>query len=85
MSLQSVNKYAKELKLDYPKLTEVEALKLAIEIQRNDIFRAGLNVSTDDSYPSALEALAIALGFHPLGSGNVIDALEKIADSIENK
>jgi hypothetical protein len=82
MSIQSVNQYAKELKLDYPKLTEFEVLSLAIEIQRNEIFKAGLNVSSDDSAPSALEALA--LGFHPLKSASVIDALEEIANSIEN-
>jgi hypothetical protein len=44
-----------------------------------------LNVSSNDSYPSALEALAIALGFHPSGSENVVDALKEIANSIENK
>ncbi|PPK75932.1 hypothetical protein B0F87_10419 [Methylobacter tundripaludum] len=85
MSLKSVNQYAKELKLDYPKLTEFEALNLAIGMQRNEIFRVGLNVSSDDSYPSALEALAIALGFHSSGSGNVIDALKEIANNIESK
>lgn len=84
MSIQSVNQYAKDLKLDYPKLTEFEVLNLAIEIQRNEIFKAGLNVSSNDSHPSALEALAIALGFHPSGSGNVIDTLKEIATRIKN-
>ncbi len=76
MSIKSVHQYAGELMEDYPKLTEFEILKLAIEIQRNEIFRAGLNVSSTDSHPSALEALAMAVGYN---EGSVVRALEDIA------
>jgi hypothetical protein len=89
MSIQSVIKYAEELKEYSKKLTDSDALRLAIEIERNEILRAGLNVSTDNSYPSALEALAMALGFqlpaHGLpGNGGMVGALEEIANSIDN-
>jgi len=84
MSIQSVIKYAEELQEYSEKLTDSDALRLAIEIERNEILRAGLNVSTNDSYPSALEALAIALGFDLSGRGSVMSALEEIANSIDN-
>lgn len=84
MTYKSVTKCAKELKLDYPSLTDSDALKLAIEIERNEILRGGLNVSTNDSYPSALEALAIALGFRVSGNSTVVSALQEIANNIDN-
>lgn len=49
--------------MDYPKLSDYELLNLAIQIQRNQILQAGLNVSSQDKYPSALEAIAISLGY----------------------
>ena len=54
---------AKELKSNYPKLSEYEILSLAIQIERNQILENGLVVSPDDKNPSGLEAIGIALGF----------------------
>ncbi|RZK37779.1 MAG: histidine kinase [Pedobacter sp.] len=53
----------KELKSDYPKLSEFELLSLAIQIERNQILENGLVVSSDDSNPTGLEAIAISLGY----------------------
>jgi hypothetical protein len=61
--IKSYNQIVKDLKLDYPKLTDFEVLTLAIQIERNQILEVGLNVSYTDKYPSALEAIAIALGY----------------------
>jgi hypothetical protein len=62
-TVQSYSLIVADLKLDYPKLSEYELLNLAIQIQRNQILQAGLNVSSQDKYPSALEAIAISLGY----------------------
>ena len=40
-----------------------DALKLAIEIERNMILKSAFVVRDDNDYPSALEAIAIALGY----------------------
>lgn len=53
----------KDLKLDYPKLTEFELLSLAIQIERNQILENGLVVSRSDSTPSGFETVAYALGY----------------------
>lgn len=52
----------KELKVNYPKLTEYEIVSLAIQIERNEILENGLVVSSNDREPSGIEAIAIALG-----------------------
>lgn len=62
-NVQTYTEIVKDLKLDYPKLSDFEFLNLAVQIQRNQILQAGLNVSRLDKYPSALEAIAISLGY----------------------
>lgn len=54
---------AEELKKQYPLLSDFERLTLAVQIERNQILENGLNVSFNDSRPSSLEAIAIALGY----------------------
>lgn len=61
--IQNYNQIVSDLKKDYQKLTEFELLSLAIQIERNQILENGFVVSSDDRYPSGLEAIAIALGF----------------------
>jgi hypothetical protein len=61
--IQNYTQIVKDLKLDYPKLTDYEVLNLAIQIQRNQILESGFNVSYTNKHPSALEAIAIALGY----------------------
>ncbi|MDJ1469731.1 hypothetical protein QNI19_14960 [Cytophagaceae bacterium DM2B3-1] len=53
---------AKQLQKQF-KLTDFEALSLAIQAERNLILERGLLVSPDNSYPTGLEAIAIALGY----------------------
>lgn len=38
-------------------------MTLAVQIERNQILQAGLNVSSQDNHPSALEAIGISLGY----------------------
>lgn len=58
-----LNSLAKEFKKDYPKLTDYEALSLAIQKQKNQILIAGFNISRTDKHPASLEAIAIQLGY----------------------
>jgi len=58
-----IDSMVKDLKESYPKLSDYEALLLAIQMQRNQILIAGLNVSHGDLYPASLEAIAIQLGY----------------------
>ena len=82
--LQSISKIVKDLALDY-KLTDVEALTIAVQIQRNQILENGLVVSRSDGTPTGLEALAIALGYKagPLDSGNIQDSISYIGDVMD--
>ncbi|NGY38994.1 histidine kinase [Flavobacterium sp. XN-5] len=61
--IRNYKEITKELKVNYPKLTEYEVLTLAIQIERNEILENGLVVSTNDKTPSGIEAISIALGY----------------------
>jgi len=55
-------KYARELKSHF-QLTDFEALKIAIESQRNEFLYRAFMLSNDDrKNPTAIEGIAIALG-----------------------
>jgi hypothetical protein len=57
-----VRSLAKELKETY-KLTDFESLTLALKAEQNELFKLGFVISSSDKYPSALEAIAISLGY----------------------
>jgi len=79
--IEDYSKIAKDLKLDYPKLTDFELLTLAIQIERNQILENGLVVSTTNSNPSGLEAIAYSLGFKGEQiEYTITDALRDIVD-----
>ncbi|MDN3665600.1 histidine kinase [Algibacter miyuki] len=61
--IENYNTIAKNLKKDYPKLSDFEILSLSIQIERNQILENGLVVSTSDKTPSGLESIGIALGY----------------------
>ena len=89
-NFKTIHQYCDNLKLDYPKLSDFELLSIAVQMQKNDILRAGLNVPQTDSYPSALEAIAIMLGMKREGArgnepGTLIYELERIADNTEKE
>lgn len=78
-TIEDYSTIAKDLKLDYPKLTDFELLTLAIQIERNQILENGLVVG--NSNPSALEAIAYALGFKGEQiEYTITDALRDIVD-----
>lgn len=91
-NFKSIYKYCDDLKLDYPKLSDYELLLIAVQMQRNDILKAGLTVFETDTTPPALEAIAMQLGMKPerewrqtLGTipyelSGIKETLDKIAD-----
>ena len=86
-NFESIGDYCKGLKDNYPKLSDYELLKIAVQMQRNDILRAGLNVSQSDTHPSALEAIAMQLGMKSKGVirteiGTILYELENIANQL---
>jgi hypothetical protein len=86
MNLPTISSLVKELRLDYPKLTEFEALQLAVQMQRNEIMRRAFVVGSNDNYPSALEAIAATLGFRidDGGAPTMYDLISGIDDSLED-
>ncbi|EFK36809.1 Uncharacterised protein [Chryseobacterium gleum] len=83
--IQTYHRIEEDLKLDYPDLTDYERLSIAVQIQRNQLIENGLNVSTDDSKPSALEAIAIALGYTSPSSISINDNLADLVKNTESK
>ena len=53
-------KLAESIQKEYI-LTNYEALDIALKVESNDLFRKANVISSDDSYPSALEKIAIEL------------------------
>ncbi|TDX09016.1 histidine kinase [Flavobacterium sp. S87F.05.LMB.W.Kidney.N] len=83
MQIDTYNRIAKQLKEEYSKLSDFEILSLAIQIQRNQILENGLVVSSSDKYPSALEAIAIALGYEESNAVTITDVLRNIVNREE--
>ena len=80
IKIQSINEIAKDFTENFPEMTNYEAWSLAIQIQRNQILENGFVVSTNDSVPSALEAISIALGMTDnRGDKTVAESLYGIA------
>ncbi|MND80472.1 hypothetical protein D3C80_722440 [compost metagenome] len=83
LQIENYNRIAKQLKEEYSKLSDFEILSIAIQIQRNQILENGLAVSSSDKYPSALEAIAISLGYEGSNSVTITDALGNISNREE--
>ena len=60
ISTSDVDKIVKRLQQEY-QLPPYEALKIAVQIHRNNILQSAFVVSSNDSYPSALEKIGIHL------------------------
>lgn len=87
-NFKSIYKYCDDLKLDYPKLSDYELLSIAVQMQRNDILKAGLTVFKTGGTPPALEAIAIQLGMKPEGErrqmpGTIPYELSEIKDTLD--
>ena len=55
-----IRNLTKSIQQEY-KLSDYEALTIALKIESNELFRKANVISSDDSYPSALEKIAIEL------------------------
>jgi len=62
-NFKNIKEYFEELKEAYPNLSDHQLLDAAIQLQRNDILVAGLQVSQNNDHPSGIEAIAIQLGY----------------------
>jgi hypothetical protein len=58
----SVKELTKDLKESF-KQTDFEALTLALKAEQNDLFKKAFVITASDNYPTALEAIANALGY----------------------
>ena len=61
-----IRNLVKDLKEEY-KLTNYEALIIALKAEQNDLIKTAFVISSMDEYPTALEAIAIGLGYNNLG------------------
>ena len=59
---RSLDEICKELESNHS-IPPFEALKLAVQIQRNEILISGLNIHQTDERPASLEDIAIILGY----------------------
>ena len=57
----SVKELAKDLKENF-ELSDFEALSLALKAEQNNLFRRAFVITASDNHPTALEAIANALG-----------------------
>lgn len=80
LEIKDYSQIAEQLKGEYSKLSDFEILSLAIQIQRNQILENGLAVSSLNKFPSALEAIAIALGYEGSNSITITDVLRDIVN-----
>lgn len=55
-----IRNLTKSIKQEY-KISDYEALTIALKIEENELFRKAHVISSDDKYPSALEKIAIEL------------------------
>jgi hypothetical protein len=55
-----IRNLTKSIQQEY-KLSDYEALTIALKIESNELFRKANVISSTDAYPSALENIAIAL------------------------
>ena len=61
---KDVRNLANDLKEEF-KLSDYEALSLALKSERNELLRLGFVISQSDNHPSGLEAIANAIGYKP--------------------
>lgn len=59
---KDAKKLANDLKEEF-KLSDFEALSLALKAEQNELIKISFNISNSDSHPTNLEAIAIALGY----------------------
>lgn len=67
--MKSIYDYERDLKADFPKLSDYERLQIAAQMERNDILNRALIAEGGDPLTACepLEAIAIALGYGPDG------------------
>jgi hypothetical protein len=84
MKRQNIFEIEEDVRSRYPKLTPYESLRIATEIERNQLLVAAFNISSDDSYPTNLEAIGIALGYSSQMSVSIPSAMSEIAEAISD-
>ena len=59
---KDVRELVKDLKSEF-ELSDFEALTVALKAEQNELIKLGFVISSSDSHPSGLEAIAIGVGF----------------------
>ncbi len=59
---RDVKKLATELKREF-KISDYESLTLALKVEQNELIKKAFVISSTDSHPTGLEAIAISLGY----------------------
>lgn len=80
--INKISEIAESLKEKYPKLSDFEALQISVIIQQNDLLIDAFVLNRKE--PSALEAIAIQMGFsrEPF-SQTITESLSKISENLE--
>lgn len=76
--MKDVNELYQDLKNDFPKMSDYELMKLAIEWNRNEIFQNAF--CSYGEHPSFLEAIAIQMGYEPKGGRTLLDSIESLSE-----
>ncbi|MEB2787282.1 hypothetical protein [Algoriphagus persicinus] len=81
--LTKVEKLADEFREIDSDLSKYERLKLAIQMQRNELLAEAFCISSTNKSPVALEKIAIELESSAKKLGHVHDSLNEIAQKLE--
>lgn len=73
---QRVKRISEELKDDYKELTVYESLDIATKIVQSETIGDGLLVNNNND-PTALEAVAMILGYKKHFSTSIVDAISE--------
>ena len=81
--LEQEEMIAKKLMSSFKELNQFQALQIACDIRRNDIAIKALGLDHSGNIPSAIEAIAIALGYKSGSSQSVASAIGDVAAALE--
>ena len=82
--MNQVIKIAEGLRKNFSNLSDFESLKIAVEIDRNNILKKAFVADPTERGQSALEAIAVALGFEEWSGMSMQKSLDRISEAIEN-
>jgi len=82
--VKEVTELANELMDEQWGITKMQALELAVQIQNNRVLSDAFVVGRD-GHPSALEAIAISIGYDKDNNATLIGVIDNLAESIKDE